>query len=94
MDPAPDLSKPWAFVILEDSIDPVRGYIPCVVVEGDPAIYAATGANGSSPWYWGTDRDRAREIAQQKNARRGISPEEAERIRDSSIAASLRKSAG
>ncbi|WP_431921347.1 hypothetical protein [Nonomuraea jabiensis] len=66
-----------------------RGYVPSVVVEGEPGHTPLMG-NGTcaEPWYWGMTYEAACEEAQRQNARLGISPSDAIEIVASSQAAS------
>ena len=68
----PDLSKPWCYFIPVDQHDE-HGYIPSIVVGGDPGHYPMLG-NGehATPWYWGKTLEQAQEVAREANARRGI----------------------
>lgn len=87
----PDFSRPWCYSIEENSRD-AEGYIPVVVFEGESGFYPLAG-NGAcaQPWHWGRSREEADAICAKANAELGIAPEEAARIRDSSLLASLRE---
>jgi hypothetical protein len=66
-----------------------HGYVPSVVVEGEPGHTPLMG-NGTcaAPYYWGMTFEAACEEAQRQNARLGISPSDAIEIVLSSQAAS------
>ena len=84
----PDLSKPYCFAIMESERDP-QGYVPCVIVEGEPGYSALRGSGPhATPWYWGTAREVADELCRKANAERGLTPEDVVRITLSSMAVS------
>ncbi len=84
----PDLSKPYCFAIMESERDP-QGYVPCVIVEGEPGYSALRGSGPhATPWYWGTTRDVADELCRKANEELGLTPERVMRITLSSMAAS------
>lgn len=60
-------------------------FIPSIVIENEPGHFP------DKNWKWGKDYKIACKAAQQINERRGISEQEAQRIVDSSILASIRK---
>ena len=76
------------FMILAEPYDE-GGYVPALVTEGEPGygLMAGNRAKFQSPWYWGRDREQAVEIAEQENARMGISGDDAAEIIASSLAA-------
>lgn len=84
-----NFDRPWAYVIEEDVRDE-HGFIPVAVFEDNPNRYPATG-NGpeAQPWYWGKTLEAAWRVADQVNAERGVTREEAMRIRISSIVAGI-----
>jgi hypothetical protein len=93
MTDTPDLSKPHCYVILETEFDPGKGYVPSLVVQDDPGHYPMRGSGPfASPWYWGLTLDAARAACAAANAERGITPEMAQDIVDSSMIASFRQS--
>lgn len=86
----PDFSRPWCYAIEETSQD-AEGYIPVVVFEHESGFYPLSG-NGpcAQPWHWGRTREEADAVCAKANADMGISPEEAARIRETSVLASFR----
>jgi hypothetical protein len=65
-----------------------NGYIPSLVIEGEPGHAPLTGNGpGSSPWYWGKTYEEAQATAEKANAEKGISPDDAIAIVCSSMAA-------
>jgi hypothetical protein len=85
----PDLSKPYCYYIdPKQTPHPQHGYIPSIVVEGDPGHYPLAGRGAhAAPWYWG-DLETAKKIAAEQNSRLGVDENEALRIIGSSMAAS------
>jgi hypothetical protein len=85
----PDLSKAYCYDIHPTQTPhPQHGYIPSIVVEGDPGHYPLTGrGEHATPWYWG-NLDTAKKIAAEQNLRLGVDEREALRIIGSSMAAS------
>ena len=65
----------WCYFIPPQSGD--GGYIPALVIEGQQG-YRMMSGNGpcSTPWRWGETEDKANEICDAVNARRGITAEE------------------
>lgn len=46
------------------------GFIPCVVIEGEPYLYPLAGnSSGARPWIWGPTIDDARRMARDANER-------------------------
>lgn len=76
------------YFVPEDAYEPDEGYRVSVVVEGEPGHHP-TGGDGVRPYYFGHDYAKAVERVDALNARMGVSKEEAERIVNSSIAASI-----
>jgi hypothetical protein len=85
----PDLTKPYCYYIdPTQTPHPKHGYIPSIVVEGDPGHYPLTGRGPlATPWYWG-DLKTAQKIAAEQNLRLGVDEDAALRIISSSMAAS------
>ncbi|MEU1761257.1 hypothetical protein [Micromonospora sp. NPDC005652] len=76
----------WVFV----SERTEHGYVPSVVIEGEAGHIPLSGqGEGAQPWYWGHDLDKARKIAMDHNARRGLSEDDVREIVASSFAAQL-----
>lgn len=76
------------YLILPDQRDD-EGYIPSVVVEGEPGHSPLTG-NGAHarPWHWGRTYDDAMRLCEEFNAEDfGLSPVDAAIIVASSVAA-------
>lgn len=44
-------------------------YVPCLVIEGETGYFLTS-------WLWGTDLDTAREIADEYNAKAGLTPDD------------------
>lgn len=94
--PTPDLSKPFCYYVPEDQDTKLYGgFVPSVVIENESGHYPMLG-NGAhaSPWVWGDTHEKAQQIADQVNAKRGVSKAEAERIVDSSMAAAIKRAGG
>lgn len=73
---------------------PERGYIPSLVTEGEPGHAPMLGQGEfSQPWYWGTDYDKAVEMAKGANERLGLSAEDVSEIIASSIGQTIREDA-
>ncbi len=79
----------WCYYVSPTEFDDGKGYVPCVVVEGESGHYPMRG-NGqqSQPWYWGTEYAAAAHIAERENNKMGISSERATDIVMSSMRAS------
>jgi hypothetical protein len=75
------MKKRTCYFILETVTDTDGGYIPCIAKENEPGYW-------KTDWNWGTDLEQAREIAREKNAALGISPQDAWTISTSSMVAS------
>jgi hypothetical protein len=89
----PDLSKPYCFHVYDSQRD-ANGYIPSIVIQGDPAHYPLLGRGRcATPWYFGTTLEEARAMCDRKNLEMGVSPEFAADIVASSLTASLRQQA-
>ena len=90
--------KKWVAYIPAGAFVQGKGHRVSLVVEGDTGHHP-TGdpKNGKAPWYWGnpdnerTSYSEAVATAATYNARRGIDADEAQRIVDESIAASIRE---
>ena len=85
--PPVDLSgKRWAYVIVVEQTDKEGNYIPCIAVENESGYYPMTGRGAhSAPWKWGKDYETACQIAEEMNAKMGLSEEEAYKIVVSSM---------
>jgi len=59
-----------AVVIIETEKDKYNEYIPCIVKKGVQGYFPTT-------WTWGTNLKIARKLADEYNARLGVTPEEA-----------------
>lgn len=71
-----------------------NGYVPAVVYEGESGYYPMIGQGElSEPWYWGHDLTKAEQLADEANAKLGLSPEEAKAIIHSSITTQIREDA-
>ena len=82
--------KRYVFYIDEtQKPDPEKGYIPSVVVEGEPGHRPMTGdpAKMQTPWYWG-DLATAQKLAAERNARMGYDEKEMAKFILSSMMAS------
>lgn len=77
---------------VDETMKTPDGYIPSVVTEGEPGHVPLKG-NGdhSSPWYWGHDIAKAKEIAAKANADLGLTPEDVLEIVLSSMSAGRRR---
>lgn len=63
--------EPRKVYFLQETVrDTDGGYIPCIAVEGEKGYYR-------TDWNWGTDKDLAQKICDEKNANLGITPREA-----------------
>lgn len=83
----PDLNKPWCYYVPHEQ-DTARhgGFVPSLVVEGEPGHYPMTGSTGrEAPWVWGYTYEKAAETCEKVNAERGISKEQAAKIVSSSF---------
>lgn len=60
------MEKKMAYLILETEKDD-RGYIPCLVQEGDRGYY-------TTDWRWGHDINIAKRIAKERNEAMGLTP--------------------
>lgn len=82
--------KKYCFMIPEDQ-DPTQygGYVPAVVIKGESGFYPLTGdpAQLQLPWVWGKTLAEAQAIADQYNAKRGLSALEVAAIITSSMRA-------
>lgn len=79
--------KRKCFVILIDQFNE-RGYIPSVVVEGEPGHSPMIGSGElAEPWYWGTDYEQAKAICRSANEDLGLSCDAVNEIITSSMAA-------
>jgi hypothetical protein len=74
------------FYIPADAFVEGRGFVPSLVVEGEAGHSPLTGGPGGTPWYWGMTYEFACQIANEQNARLGVTPEEALDIIASSVA--------
>lgn len=85
------MSRRLAFYV-DEAFMTRDGIVPALVTEGEPG-YGLMLGNGpySSPWYWGMDIETAQKVCDKANADRGLTPEEARAIVDSSIAAQNRQ---
>lgn len=84
----PDLNKPWCYYVpFEQDVSRHNGYVPSLVVEGEPGHYPMTGSTGrEAPWVWGDTYAKAVATCEEVNAQRGISKERAaEIVRSSTI---------
>lgn len=79
------------FYIPIDQFHPELGYIPSLVVEGEPGHTPMAGQGElSEPWYWGTDYETAQRTCARVNRDDfGLSEEEAAEIVASSVGASI-----
>ena len=66
------------YFILETETTPDGEYIPCIAVEGESGYY-------KTDWRWGRDIARAREIAEEFNAKMGITKRDATLIQLSTM---------
>lgn len=90
--------RKWVAYIPAGAFVRGKGHRVSLVIDGETGHHP-TGdpKSGKAPWYWGnpdnetTSYREAVATAERYNARRGISPEEAQRIVDESIAASIRE---
>ena len=81
--------KRTAIVIMRGQTDKDGQIIPSLVTEGEPGHSPLTGNGGcAQPWKWGTDYNRAEQIAAEANADKGLTTEDVIEIRLSSLAAS------
>lgn len=78
----PDFTKPFCYVIRDDAKD-AKGYIPLAVFTDDPNAYETS-------WRF-PEKERAELLALKMNTSMGRTPEDVQRIVDSSIAASLKQ---
>jgi len=77
----------WCYAIMVGQTSEGQ-YVPSVVVENEAGHSPMLGRGEFSvPWRWGSDYDKAKEIAAQANEAIGISPEDASAIVASSIRA-------
>jgi hypothetical protein len=68
-----------------------RGWVPSLVSYGIPGHSPLTGrGEQAQPWFWGRTREQALEMAEQENAKLGVTPERAAEI----VASSLRAQGG
>jgi hypothetical protein len=83
----------WCYTIPDDTAyHDERGFVPSLIVEDLPGHYPMLGNGvGASPWYWGATAELAQATCDRANAERGITPEIAKAIVDSSLCASLRQ---
>jgi hypothetical protein len=79
--------KHYAFTLVEEQRASDGGYIPCVAIENEYGYYPMTGDEGeyASPWNWGTDREIAQKLCDDKNKEMGLSQEDALKIIGSSM---------
>ena len=85
--------KPFVYYIPENQTpDPKWGYIPAIVVEGEPGyrLLTADPTKLQEPWHWG-DLTTARKIAAERNAKMGYSETEVAAIILASIATAHRR---
>lgn len=69
---------------VDDTMHEESGFRPSIVVEGTPGHFP-NGGGDTEPWYWGHDLARAQQIAHEKNAAMGVTPEDEDRILMSSM---------
>ena len=62
-----------AYTIMETQVTDKGEYIPCICIENHGGFYL-------TDWAWGTDLEKARECADEKNAELGLTKEEAMKI--------------
>lgn len=86
-DPPVDLEgKRYAFTIVVEETDKRGNYVPCIAIENERGYYPLSGRGvGSSPWTWGSDYNKACEMADHFNEKLGLSKREAFKIVDSSM---------
>lgn len=73
------------YVILETQCDD-HGYIPSLVIEGEPGYAPMYGEGEQEPWRWGKTIERAREVCARYNQQHyGLTEQAAERIVASSM---------
>lgn len=59
--------------IVDETMATEGGFIPCVVFEGESALYPMKGTGrGSRPWVWGPTLQEAKEQAREANHDRGL----------------------
>lgn len=71
------------YFICETVLAEDGGFIPCIAEEGLPGFY-------KTDWNWGTDREMAEQIANQKNEAMGFTPKQAIKVVLSSMNAGAR----
>ena len=64
------MSDDRAYFIQDTVLDTDGGFIPCIAVRGEQGFH-------KTDWNWGTDREIAEQIAEEKNAAMGVSPKDA-----------------
>ncbi len=87
MSAMPDLSKnPYCFYINPSQNPGDEGYIPSVVVLGEPGHFPLCGrGDGAAPWRWGKTLEEAEVMCAKANADRGMTKERVDEIVMSSI---------
>lgn len=82
----------WCFWVNPSQTIGEMGFVPSVVIDGEPGHRPLTG-DGSPyqlPWFWGKTYREAMECCATENAKRGLSMEEVDDILLSSMLASRR----
>lgn len=74
-------NKKVATVILDISRDRDGGFIPCLIIEGEPGHFPLSGQGEfSTPWNWGKDREKAQTLADERNKVQGLSKEDVKKL--------------
>jgi len=91
MNEMPDLTKnPYCYYINPSQDSGDEGYIPSVVVLGEPGHFPLCGrGDGAAPWRWGKTLAEAEAMCVRFNSERGITEERASEIVASSMRAAV-----
>ncbi len=78
------MNEKMAVIIFDSEKDRHEEYIPCIVKEGKQGYFLTN-------WRWGKDKDVAQKLADNYNARLGISKEEVKQLTFESMRESVKK---
>ncbi len=78
------MSEKMAVIIVDSEKDRHDEYIPCIVKDGEQGYFLTN-------WRWGKDKDVAQKLADNYNARLGLSKEEVMQLTFESMRESFKK---